>query len=186
MSYKPEAEYIDTVVQAKLIRAQLKKHFPETKFSVKSDRYAGGSSIRVRWTNGPTQPEVDAITDPFAGGGFDGMIDMAYSVQTWLLPDGSAQYGKSSGTEGSRGSDSGYDNPPPVAGAKLVRFSAHYIFTNRDYTAGALQAIGDEVKEKFGTDIPDIVPDGYYGAYWKNSDHNFDRQFHQVAKEFSL
>lgn len=181
-----QSEYIDTVIQAKLIRAQLKKNFPATKFSVKSSRYAGGSSIDIRWTNGPTQKEVDAITDPFSGGGFDGMIDLAYSVETWLLPDGSAQYGRSRGTQGSRGCDPAYENAAPVEGAKLVHFSAHYVFTHRDFTAGAMMAMADEVKQKYGTETPDLVADGCHGAYWRNADWNFSRQFNEVAQGYSL
>lgn len=181
-----QSQYISTVEQAKLIRAQLKKKFPGTKFQVKSHKYAGGSSINIHWNNGPTQPEVDKIVEPFSGGGFDGMIDMAYSVETWLLPDGSAAYGKSSGTGGSRGSAQGYDNPPPVEGAKLVHFSAHYVSTNRHLTAGAMLSIAEEVKEKYGSEIPELVTDGFGGPYFKLAGHEFDRKFHEVAKSFSL
>ena len=47
-------EYVSTTDTAKLVRAALKKAFastyPGVKFSVRSDRYADGASVRVTWT----------------------------------------------------------------------------------------------------------------------------------------
>lgn len=181
-----QSQYISTVEQAKLIRVQLKKHFPGIKFQVKSHKYAGGSSINIHWNNGPTQPEVDAIVEPFSGGGFDGMIDMAYSKESWLLPDGSVTYAKSPGTVGSRGMVGGYDHAAPVDGAKLVSFSANYIFTNRHLTAGAMLSIAEEVKERYGSEIPELVDVEFGHPYFKLAGHEFDHHFHEVAKSFSL
>jgi hypothetical protein len=59
--------YISTTDTAKLIRAALKAAFPGVKFSVKSDQYAGGSSIRVKYTDGPVLAEVEAIAKEFVG-----------------------------------------------------------------------------------------------------------------------
>lgn len=60
---------------AKNIRTLLKAAFPRTKFTVRTERYSGGNSINVGWTDGPTTSEVKAITDRFQGGDFDGMTD---------------------------------------------------------------------------------------------------------------
>lgn len=68
-------KYIAVTETAKLIRAALKEAFPEIKFSVKSRKYSGGSSITVRWNDGPTESQVDAIAEAFQGGYFDGMTD---------------------------------------------------------------------------------------------------------------
>jgi hypothetical protein len=67
--------YTDT---AKEIRNTLKVAFPQTKFSVRSKSYSGGSSITAFWTDGPTSKQVDAILDRFEGKGFDGMTDCSY------------------------------------------------------------------------------------------------------------
>jgi hypothetical protein len=67
--------YISTNDTAKLIRQALKEAFPEIKFSVTSKKYSGGSSINVRWQDGPTSKQVDAIAKTFQGGSFDGMTD---------------------------------------------------------------------------------------------------------------
>jgi hypothetical protein len=124
-------KYISSTETAKLIRAQLKKKFPNTKFSVRTDKYAGGSSIRVEYVDGPPCKIVEAVTKPFAGAGFDGMIDMQYSAEAFLLPDGSAAFAQTSGTEGSGGSVPKGKAFMPVAGAERVHFCANYVFVTR-------------------------------------------------------
>lgn len=135
------AVYVSTTDTAKLIRAVLKATFPNTRFSVRSDKYAGGSSIRVRWTDGPTAKLVDAYLRPYAGAGFDGMIDMKYHSTAWLYPDGFASFAGTGGTEGSRGTVPAATGEPAADGAIPVRFSADYVFTNRDYSADALERV---------------------------------------------
>ncbi len=73
-------QFVDVADTAKLIRTALREAFPTVKFSVRSSRYAGGSSIRVGWTDGPTEKQVGAITSRFQGASFDGMIDLKSSV----------------------------------------------------------------------------------------------------------
>ena len=71
-----ERRYIDTVEVAKLLRKALKAEFPGVKFSVRSSRYAGGSSIHVDYTDGPRQQDVQAVCNRYCGASFDGMIDL--------------------------------------------------------------------------------------------------------------
>lgn len=52
-------------IQAKEIRAELKKAFPGVKFSVRTSNYSMGSSISVKWTDFPTRKAVEAITDKY-------------------------------------------------------------------------------------------------------------------------
>jgi hypothetical protein len=124
------ARYIDTAETAKMIRAALKRAFPGVKFGVRSHRYAGGSSINIDWLDGPTQAMVAALVGQYQGKGFDGMIDMAYYVEHWLLPDGSVVAAKSSGTEGSRGMVEAFSTERPE-GAELVQFGTRHVFTSR-------------------------------------------------------
>lgn len=58
------------------IRRELKAAFPAFKFTIHSKSYAGGDSISIRWTLGPTEREVSAITNKYQEGSFDGMIDL--------------------------------------------------------------------------------------------------------------
>lgn len=61
---------------AKIVRKELKAAFPGQKFSVRSSNYSGGSSIEIRWTDGPTQADVDLVVKYLQRVSFDGMIDL--------------------------------------------------------------------------------------------------------------
>ena len=63
------------VAAAKNIRIELARSFPGIKFSVKTERYSGGNSITVSWTDGPTSAQVDEISKKYNAGHFDGMTD---------------------------------------------------------------------------------------------------------------
>ena len=78
---------------AKLVRQALKERFPGVKFSVRSDSYAGGASISVNWTDGPTSSMVDEVLNIYEGAGFDSMTDMkTYNEPTLMaLPDGNVE-----------------------------------------------------------------------------------------------
>jgi hypothetical protein len=67
---------ISTTATAKLARADLKRAFPQTKFSVTSKKYAGGSSIDVRWDGGPTSKQVQGVAGKYHGSSFDPMQDL--------------------------------------------------------------------------------------------------------------
>lgn len=150
------SEYISVVSTAKLIRAALKKAFPAVKFSVRSDSYSGGASIRVKWLDGPLAKEVEAVAKSYSSGGFDGMIDLKYCSDEWLMPDGSVSPAKSRGTEGSMGLVPAYDYPAPGPGAKLVHFGADYVFCNRDISAATYTAAAAKVCADYGVELPEI------------------------------
>jgi hypothetical protein len=61
---------------AKLIRQDLKKVFPSTKFEVRSSSFAGGNSVDIRWNNGPTDNQVDEVVGKYQYGSFDSMQDL--------------------------------------------------------------------------------------------------------------
>jgi hypothetical protein len=68
--------YLSCVDTAKLVRKALRADFPGVKFSVRSSTYAGGASIDVGWTDGPTSKQVDGTLKLYEGASFDGMIDL--------------------------------------------------------------------------------------------------------------
>lgn len=83
----------DIVVAAKNIRAELAAAFPGVKFSVRSERFSMGNAIRVEWTDGPTGKTVDAITDKYTEGDFDGSTDSyTYRRDSWTTKYGGAKY----------------------------------------------------------------------------------------------
>lgn len=128
------AVYIGSTDTAKLIRAQLKAKFPGTKFSVRTDKYSGGSSIRINWVDGPTDDMVEAVVSAFNGSGFDGMTDYKYSQGAWLMPDGSADLRS---VEAHYGTD-GDTIEAAKDGAIPVSFCADFIFTNREISRSAM------------------------------------------------
>jgi hypothetical protein len=65
---------------AKRIRKILKAKFPGIKFSVRSHSYSGGSSVDVKWTDGPMTEEVEKLIKPLQSATFDGMIDLESHV----------------------------------------------------------------------------------------------------------
>lgn len=102
-----EKNYLTCADTAKLLRTALKNAFPGVKFSVRSDTYSGGASIRVRWTDGPFTKDVDAIAQRYAGATFDGSIDLK-EYHTDLVHF------------------EGEEMP------RLVRFGSDFVFTDRD------------------------------------------------------
>lgn len=56
---------MNTVEKAKEIRKELKIKFPGVKFSVRTKKYSGGSSISVSWTDFPTVAAVEEITNKY-------------------------------------------------------------------------------------------------------------------------
>lgn len=66
---------INLIDTAKLIRQSLKEAFPDVKFSVRSERYANGSSIHVAWGDGPGTEMVESIAKRFEGSYFDAHTD---------------------------------------------------------------------------------------------------------------
>jgi len=151
------SEYLSCAATAKLIRAALKKAFPAQKFSVRSDVYSGGASIRVKWLDGPEKKVVEDVARAYSSGGFDGMIDMAYNTTEWLMPDGSVSAASSPGTTGSMGVYSPYDHPAPGPGARKVRFGADYVFFDRDVSAQTYTAAAAKVCAEHGIPVPEIV-----------------------------
>lgn len=47
------------------VRAELKHHFPTTKFSVRYSSFSGCDEYRIEWTDGPTHEAVDAVARKF-------------------------------------------------------------------------------------------------------------------------
>lgn len=118
--------YISSKETAQIVRKHLKAKFPGTSFSVRKGYAASGVDVTVKFRrdhNPELWDEINAALAGFDGTGFDGMIDMSYYIESWLLPDGSAVPARSSGTTGSRGVYEPFDHPAPVEGAERVQFS---------------------------------------------------------------
>lgn len=77
INLKPASFFRATDV-AKILRKLLAISFPAVTFSVKSQYYSMGSSVNIRWTDGPTERQVNAVISPLYQRRFDGMTDSTY------------------------------------------------------------------------------------------------------------
>ena len=68
-------DWIGAADVAKLVRKEL-KIFAGVKFSVRTSKYAGGASVSVSWTDGPTVSRVEEVVGHLHGATFDGRTDM--------------------------------------------------------------------------------------------------------------
>lgn len=104
------SRYLSAAQTAKLVREQLRANFPGVKFSVRTDTYAGGASIDVRWTDGPHTAAVEAVVDRYGSRRFDGRDDSTHyrgdTLVAWA--DGSVE---------------------------AVHFGAHYVMCHRELSA---------------------------------------------------
>lgn len=129
-----------------LIRDRLKSNFPGIKFSVRSDY----NSVRINWTDGPSYSAVNGMVQQYSFGGFDAMIDLAYSSDNWLLPDGSMQPASSRGTVGSMGTVDAYTTDCPEPGAILVHCGPRYVFASRDVSDALMIEMIQAAQKRYG------------------------------------
>lgn len=116
---------------AKLIRHQLRARWPQLKFSVRSHKYSGGSSIDV--TLATSQPdetlaEIKKFLHGYEGRGFDGMTDCSYCKSQWLMPDGTMTFASTPGT----GMSPAKSTIKPHPDAIEVSSGANYVFLYTD------------------------------------------------------
>jgi len=89
---KKQPLYLSCAETAKRLRTALKEAFPAVQFTVRSKTYAGGASIDVGWTDGPTAKQVQAVCNRFEGATFDGMTDCK-GYQTHVVDGQPLHYG---------------------------------------------------------------------------------------------
>jgi hypothetical protein len=130
------------------------------KFRVRSKTYAGGSSIDVSWTDGPTTAQVEATAKLYQGASFDGMADLRHYHDSLLSTDDGAEVV-------SYGADFVFCNrrlSPEFAAQlenELADFTGETYDPRRSYHAAALSARGSDeparlcrTQEKaWGTDL---------------------------------
>lgn len=151
-------KYLSVTDTAKLVRAALKAAFPGVKFSVRSDKYSGGASIDISWTDGPFDKDVDQVANRYQGSDFDGMQDLkTYRSGTLIgLPGGEVEE---------------------------VKFGADFVFTHRTLSPEYLaeltphaEAVLDNYSATYGTPF---ALDAWYegvptpgGVFPNGSGHN--------------
>lgn len=136
---------LSTAETAKLVRAALKHAFPGQAFSVRSRNYAGGSSIDVEWTDGPTSKEVDAVTNGFEGAQMEGVDDYK-----------------------------GYKKPVVIDG-QLTRMGTDWVSSRRNLSYDLLLECAEAIAEKYGCPMPEVTRSFYTYGGKKHESVSIDR-----------
>lgn len=164
-----DTKYLSCAETAKLVRAALKESFPGVKFSVKSSTYAGGASINVAYTDGPSASQVEGITSAFQGSYFDGMTDYKGS-----------NYNSLDGQPVRFGADFIFVNrkfTAPLLTGVVVDVCNKYGFDNEILIDGGGQYFGAYIKE-VGPNA-DSLARGF-------DTRDIDRIIRQAASEYSM
>jgi hypothetical protein len=150
---KHTIRYVSAKETNVMIRQALKATFPATKFSVRSPR---GGAVNIGWTDGPTEARVNEVVGMFESKGFDGMIDMQYSYEAWVL-NGVVIGHRTTGTLGSRGVVAPCGLIAPHDDAELVSFGTGYVFTRRVISAPFARRLVAQIAEYFGVkNVPEV------------------------------
>lgn len=157
-----ERRRIKAAEAARILRKELAATFPGTRFSV---RTKSTGLLRVSWTDGPASPAVEAIAQKYAARGFDGTIDLAYSIRHYIAPDGTIGILGSTGTTSSLGLVRPFVNMPPD-GSELVELGTSYVFCSRDWSDA------ERARCMAATPIDPADPYGHERAAW----HMFIRE----------
>lgn len=130
------------------LKAELVAKFPGVKFSVRGDH----NSINVKYTDGPSKDDVEAIANKYKDGHFNGMEDIHEN-------DNSA-HGKAFGL---------------VCGRVL------YMSVERSYSAETMQSAVDIVSTHYGNETPlEVKVSSYDGHAYIEHDWNRESQHRDV------
>lgn len=121
----------ETVTEtAARMRVALREQFPGVKFSVRSSRFAGGTSIGVSWVNGPTEAAVRPLTQGFRNSAPDALTgDYLDFLDPTLYAD----------REGN---------------LTQIRSGATFVSESRGYSDEVLAAAGEEIAAAAGDGKP--------------------------------
>ena len=150
---------IDVVDVAKLVRQALKIAFPGPKFSATSSRFAGGTSIHVKWNYTRIESEVGQLIDRFQGTRYNKALDSWEPLTHRFQSDGSSV---TMGLYGTSETVSNWTDPivarvlPPDT--TLVRFGADYLNCYREPTAAELAELQRRQDEARANRDPDELP----------------------------
>ena len=148
--------WVDVVDVAKLVRARLRAKVPGVRFRVTSDRYSGGASVDVGWTDGPSESDVKAEIGAYAGCGFDGMTDSRYHVGAWLHRDGRASIRRVEGhTHSPRQTVPTLDRE-----AVPVSFGANFVQCHRIVSPERWAVVIAAYAERFADPLADAIKAG--------------------------
>lgn len=122
---------------ATLVRQALKAAYPGTRFKVRSNRYTGGGSIRVTWTDGPAVAAVEPLLNRYRRSDFN----LGNDDRTTYREPGLLAY--------------------PDQSVAEVRYGADFVTANRMMSDAYYAQLGAVAAGLLGEEVD---PDRYYGA----------------------
>ena len=164
---------------SKLLKATLAREFPGTKFSVRMSRGTAYGSIDIRYENGPSFEDVDAIASGFEGKSFDGSIDLEYHKETSYCPVHGARFAGTTGTAGSMGHvtptglpELGETSTLCCEKGYLCDFGLGYIHVQRELTVEAQAFLVDAFNTR----------QGHQELVMEVVEHTFGNEVHQYVQ----
>jgi hypothetical protein len=121
------------------LKKELSLVFPGIKFSVVNRH---GTSLDIRWTNGPTSKQVEAISDKYEDGHFNGMEDIHE-----------------------------YDHSAFGEAVDIVLGRTRYVFPSRSFSPRFLRDVAIEVCFEYGHETIPMVEVCKDGTAWIPEDH---------------
>jgi hypothetical protein len=126
----PPLIYVEATKAAKMLREELHDNFPDNKFSVRTKKYAGGSSIGVEWEDGPSAKDVEGFSWKYHGANLDGQRDVKEAKVSQIKnPDGTIT---------------------------MAQMESDFVFTRRKYSPGVFKEALESVCEDHGLDVPKV------------------------------
>lgn len=150
-----EAEHVDVTDTAKEIRDILRRHFSDTKFSVKCRRFSGGTAVDVTWKDGPTDKQVRKKITHLEGRSFDGSDDSTHYATTDYVDD---------------------------QGEIVSRQHGAFINLRRSFSKEFLEKVSDRFGEIHGMKPKVIVAPGGY-AYFENDTRHTPGSIDSISRE---
>lgn len=145
------AKSVSIVETARHIRRALKGRFPGVKFSVTC---TPGTTIRVRWTDGPPKSTVRPLLRGYEGSGYEPQYECTYHCDSWLNPTtGEAAFARTAGG-GLKNADQS-PNPWPGVGI-LVSFGAGFVRADRCISRALIERVSAQVEPEFGHAPPPL------------------------------
>jgi hypothetical protein len=157
---------------AKDIKSILSRRFPNTRFYIKSSNFAGGNSVDIDWSFGPTVKSVEEVTKGRQHGYFNGMDDCYYytSPQLEVTKDGEVK---------------------EVASAKFVQTSrnTHNVNTRPPYdysTRLDVMNIMGQIAVMFGYVWNEACKEFCPAQGWQGVDETASNRYYRIARECSF
>lgn len=130
-----------------LARARLARLWPGHLFYVTTQTYSGGASMHVKWIDGPSLKEVEAVTRMYADRQVMDNTDYSAGIGHWMQPDGTVTVRYKSPNSEHDGEK--HDRPTPDAVA--VDFATGHVHADRYLSREAAETIAAAVEAKTGT-----------------------------------